>query len=368
MYDVIIVGGGMAGLVNAILLSRAGLQIALFEKNSYPFHRVCGEYISNEVKPFLVRNGLYPTDLNPIKISNFKLTSINGNSAQLPLTMGGFGISRYSFDEFLLRQAESSGAEVFQNHSVSNINFSEDEFEVVANHSKYCSKLVIGAFGKRSNLDKGRNFMNHKSPYLGVKYHIKTDLLASDEISLHNFQDGYCGVSKVENGTFNLCYLSHRGNLKKHKSIDVMEARVLQENPFLKSIWTNAQFLFDKPEVINEVSFEKKEPVHNHIFMCGDTAGMITPLCGNGMAMAIRSAKFLSDLIIQEWNKGDFNRGKIEQSYSFLWNKNFSSRLWVGRQVQKLFGSEWSSNLAVRLIRNRQLGNTIVGFTHGKTF
>ena len=110
MYDVIIVGGGIAGLINAILLSRAGLQIALFEKKSYPFHRVCGEYISNEVRPFLIRSGLFPTDLNPTNISNFKLTSINGNSAQLPLTMGGFGISRYSFDEFLLRQAQSAGA------------------------------------------------------------------------------------------------------------------------------------------------------------------------------------------------------------------------------------------------------------------
>ena len=100
----------------------------------------------------------------------------------------------------------------------------------------------------------------------------------------------------------------------------------------------------------------------------GDTAGMITPLCGNGMAMAVRSAKLLSDHIIQEWNKGDFNRDKIEKSYSFLWNKIFSSRLWVGRQVQKLFGSEWSSNVAVGLIKQEWLGKLIVKQTHGTEF
>ncbi|NJO03265.1 MAG: FAD-dependent oxidoreductase, partial [Bacteroidia bacterium] len=48
MYDIVIIGGGLAGLVNAIQLSQAGLKVALLEKKSYPFHRVCGEYVSNE--------------------------------------------------------------------------------------------------------------------------------------------------------------------------------------------------------------------------------------------------------------------------------------------------------------------------------
>lgn len=367
MYDVIVVGGGLAGLINSILLSRAGLRVALFEKNSYPFHRVCGEYISNEVKPFLIRNGLFPQEHDPTHISKFKLTSINGKQAKLTLNMGGFGISRYAFDDFLYRQAVQAGVTVFEKHSVSNLKYEADEFEVTANHQTFNSKLVIGAFGKRSNLDRGRKFLTNKSPYLGVKYHVKADLPV-DEIALHNFRDGYCGISQVENNTFNLCYLSHRDNLKKHQSIEEMEAAILHENPFLKDIWAHAEFLFDKPKVINEISFEKKDPVHDHILMCGDTAGMITPLCGNGMAMAIRSAKLLSDLIILEWNKGNFNRNHIEEKYCTTWHQNFSSRLWIGRQIQQLFGSKWSSNLAVELMKNQRIGNSIVGLTHGDPF
>lgn len=367
MYDVIVVGGGLAGLVNAILLGRAGLQIALFEQKSYPFHRVCGEYISNEVKPFLIRNDLYPADLNPSKISNFKLTSTNGKQANLSLEMGGFGISRFAFDQFLFQQAELAGVSTFENAKVSDIQFENEEFQVRVGQNSYASKLVIGAYGKRSALDKGRKFMQKKSPYLGVKYHIKTQL-PSDEIALHNFQDGYCGVSQVENETFNLCYLSHRSNLKRHKTIEEMEASILHKNPFLKGIWTDSDFLFEKPEVINEISFEKKELVYNHILMCGDTAGMITPLCGNGMAMAIRSAKLLSEMIIQNWNKGDFNRKNLEQSYTNVWHQIFASRLWTGRQIQKLFGSKWTSNLAVGLVKNEWLGNFIIKQTHGTTF
>ncbi|MDW3208556.1 MAG: NAD(P)/FAD-dependent oxidoreductase [Reichenbachiella sp.] len=366
MYDVIIVGGGLAGLVNAILLARSGFEVALFEKNSYPFHRVCGEYISNEVKPFLIRNGLFPTDLNPTEISKFKLTSTNGKQAELALEMGGFGVSRFAFDYFLFQQAQAAGATILQNHKVKDIKFVDNEFQISANRQDYRSKLVIGAYGKRSALDKSRKFMNKKSPYLGVKYHIKIDL-PTEEIALHNFQNGYCGISQVENNTFNLCYLSHRNNLK-NKSIDEMETTVLHKNQFLKSIWDNADFVFEKPKVINEISFEKKELVYDHILMCGDTAGMITPLCGNGMAMAIRSAKLLSDVILEEWNGGNFKRFQIEENYRMHWHQNFSSRLWTGRQIQKMFGSKWSSNLAVRLVNNEWLGNWVVSQTHGTEF
>ncbi|UXX80497.1 NAD(P)/FAD-dependent oxidoreductase [Reichenbachiella carrageenanivorans] len=367
MYDVIVVGGGISGLINAVLLSRAGLAVALFEKNRYPFHRVCGEYISNEVKSFLVRHHLYPDILAPSQITKLMLTSVSGKQAHLPLPMGGFGISRFALDHFLFEQALAAGVEVFQGTKVSDISFEENLFQVAANRRSYQSRLVIGAYGKRSSLDRNRPFMQKKSPYLGVKYHIKTDLPA-DEIALHNFENGYCGVSQVENQTFNLCYLSHQSNLKASLSIDDMEQSVLHQNPWLKRLWTHSDFLFDKPEVISEISFEKKELVYRHVLMCGDTAGMITPLCGNGMAMAIRSACILSGLILGHWNRGIFDSASLELSYTRAWGGQFARRLWAGRQIQKLFGSTRASHLAVGLANIQPLGKSIVRLTHGRSF
>ena len=71
-----------------------------------------------------------------------------------------------------------------------------------------------------------------------------------------------------------------------------MERQVLLKNPHLKRIFSEADFVFGRPEVINEISFETKDPVENHILMAGDAAGMITPVCGNGMAIAIHSGKY----------------------------------------------------------------------------
>lgn len=368
MLDVIIIGGGIAGLINATLLARGGLQVLLIEKKKYPFHRVCGEYISNEVKPFLINHGLYPEELEPSQINQFSLSSVSGRVAKSSLEMGGFGVSRYDLDYYLLAKAKESGAEILEGTAVSDVRFVKDHFILKASGQEMTARLVIGAFGKRSTLDREmqRSFMTKRSPYLGVKYHIKTDF-PLNEIALHNFKDGYCGISSVGKGIYNLCYLSHRKNLAG-KTILEMEHSVLHQNPHLKNIWTNSDFLFEQPMVINEISFEKKRPVEQHVLMCGDTAGMITPLCGNGMAMAVRAAAILSEIILEEWTDGDFDRDIMKDRYTVTWNNNFASRLWVGRQFQRLFGAAVLSDMAVGLVKSPAIARSLISLSHGEEF
>jgi len=365
----IIVGGGLAGLVVANVLGRAGIPCVVIERKEYPFHRVCGEYISNETVPYLKSLGLYPEKFIPAKVSLFQLTSVNGKSAELPLGLGGFGISRYSFDEFLYQKAKSNGVEFLLNTEVESILFTNDNFEIKTNQQLLNADVVIGAFGKRSKLDVklNRDFIHQRSPYLAVKYHVRTDH-PLNLISLHNFQDGYCGISNIEDGKSCLCYLSHRNNLKEVGSIKLMEENVLFKNPFLKSIFSDSDFLFDKPETINEISFSNKEPVEDHILMCGDAAGMITPLCGNGMAMAIHSAKIASELIIN-FCEEKTSRQELEKKYSQQWHSQFAKRLLAGRQIQKLFGSVRASDFAVNLARHaKPVARFLISKTHGKPF
>jgi len=66
--DVIIIGGGLAGLCNAIHLSKFGKKVLLIEKNEYPKHKVCGEYISNEVLPYLEFLEINPFDFGAIRL------------------------------------------------------------------------------------------------------------------------------------------------------------------------------------------------------------------------------------------------------------------------------------------------------------
>ena len=365
----IIIGGGIAGLLTAIQLQTQDIPCLVIEKKRYPFHRVCGEYISNEAKPFLKKLDLFPTSVVPTEISRFQLSSVRGKSTTMPLDLGGFGVSRFAFDNFLYERAVACGVE-FLFEEVNSITFEDHQFTVISTTHKVYSKIVVAASGKRSLLDMKleRSFIQKRSPFVGVKYHIRTDHDA-DLIALHNFDGGYCGISNVENGVTNLCYLASAKKLKESGDIKTLEQNVLYTNPLLKSIFMNADFLFHKPEVIGEISFETKSPVEGHIIMVGDAAGMITPLCGNGMAMAIHSSKIAVGWISAFWHSA-IDRATMENSYSREWNHNFKARLRTGRQVQQLlFGTPFASEMAAGLISNiRPLRNFIMRQTHGVPF
>jgi len=369
LKNVIVIGGGISGLLTAIQMVNAGIPCSVIERKKYPFHRVCGEYVSNEALQFLKSLKLFPSEYNPPQIQRFQLSSVSGKSEILDLDLGGFGISRYAFDHFLYEKAKSAGVKFFLQEEATDIQYQDDSFLVKTSARTIGAHIVVGAFGKRSRIDVQlkRNFIKKRSPYVGVKYHVRTDH-ANDLIALHNFNGGYCGISNVEEGRTNLCYLTHRDNVRKFKSISEMERAVLYENPFLKKIFLNSEFLFDKPETINEISFETKLPVEDHVLMTGDAAGMITPLCGNGMAMAIHSSKLLCHQLIESITQHQ-SRATLERNYTRAWNAQFKNRLWFGRQVQNLFGNRIASNVAVNLaVHIPMIANIIIKRTHGNTF
>lgn len=366
--DVIVIGGGLAGLVSACLLAKSGYKALLVEKKQYPFHRVCGEYVSNEALDFLKRERLMPRDFDLPEIKHFLFTDTKGGEVKIPLNLGGFGISRYVLDDFIYRQAQNLGVKFRTGTQVVTYEFleNEDEFQVeLSDQSHISARQVIGAFGKRSRLDKvmERPFIQKRSPFIGVKYHIKTDF-ARDVVALHNFEGGYCGLNSIEEDKFNLCYLGSRDQLRKFGSVEEMEREILWKNPALKHLFKESEFLFEKPEVINEINFEPKLPVEDHILMAGDSAGLITPLCGNGMAIAIHSGKMAAEAII-----AGGSRREIESRYETAWRKEFQTRLRVGRIVQNLFGAKSASVLTRKLIKNIPFfAKQIIKNTHGRPF
>lgn len=373
MYDIGVIGGGLSGLSSAIQLAKAGLNVVLLEKKAYPFHRVCGEYISLETLPFLkAKLDFDPFQHNAALINQLKISSPKGSTIKLPLDLGGFGISRYRLDFVLKKIAEESGVTIFDQTNVLNIHQKNNYFEIETNkQGRLKSKMAIGAFGKRSNLDRSLNrasFYN-RSPYIAVKHHIRiSDFMLDNEIALHNFQDGYCGISRVEDGVFCLCYLSHRKNLKQTGNIPTLEKSILQKNPFLNAIFNEAEFVWKKPLVINEISFDKKTLQENGVWLSGDSAGMITPLCGNGMAMALHSSYLMSNAILDVFHHNKTSKIAF-QNYEKQWQKHFSTRLKIGRNIQKMFGHPFLTEILVRSLRRLPFAaNQLVRLTHGQSF
>ncbi|MGI4833760.1 MAG: NAD(P)/FAD-dependent oxidoreductase [Janthinobacterium lividum] len=373
VIPVLVLGGGLAGLAAALDLAQRGQRVVVVERRAYPFHRVCGEYVSNEVLPYLRRLGADPAALNPAAINYFELSSPAGRLLRSPLDLGGFGISRYQLDAFLYERALGAGVEFILPATVVGVEFEAAagvHRVALADGRRLAARLVLGTYGKRAALDRqlGRAFFGQRSPYLGVKYHLRLPGFGRDVIALHNFRDGYAGISAVEDDRLCFCYLTTRANLKVAGSIPALEATVLARNPRLADILASAERLYAHPEVINEISFAPKTCVEQHVLMVGDAAGLITPLCGNGMAMALHGAALVAPLA-EAFLRGQLPRPALEAAYARTWRKHFAGRLQVGRAVQRLFGGPRLSELVVGGLRHWPAAvRALMRRTHGTEF
>ena len=373
-FDVAIVGGGLAGLSLSIQLAKPGHRVVLFEKEQYPFHKVCGEYISMESWNFLVSLGLNLEKINPPIISMLQVSAVNGKISRHKLPLGGFGISRYKLDHCLAQLAREAGVTILENTKVNQVSFNGSSFLLETSRHSYTAKLACGSFGKRSNIDIRwqRQFIiaakNRLNNYVGIKYHIKTNF-PPDTIALHNFDDGYCGIVKIEDDKYCLCYLTTAANLQRcNGSVKEMEQAILRQNPHLQTIFSNSEFLYEEPLAISQISFDKKDQVENHVLMIGDAAGMITPLCGNGMSMALHASKLAASRI-DLFMKHRISRAEMERQYRLQWKKYFSPRLRTGRRVQRLFGRRWITNYFIALAGHfPKLIDSLIRQTHGEPF
>lgn len=374
IYDAAITGGGLAGLSLSIQLAKAGYSVALFEKEKYPFHKVCGEYISLESWDFAESLGLNLEQMHLPVIKKLVVSSPNGKYIEQELPLGGVGISRYTLDNELSSIAKNAGVQIYEQTKVNAITFTDDLFTISSTAVTTRSKVAAGTFGKRSNIDVkwSRDFIKKKNNrlnnYIGIKYHVETDLPA-DTIALHNFKDGYCGISKIEDGKYCLCYLTTADNLKvNNNSIPEMEKNILFKNSFLRQIFSSSCFLPGFPVTISQVSFDQKSQVENNVLLIGDAAGMITPLCGNGMSMALHGSKIAFECI-ENFLQGKISREQMEDQYTQKWKQEFSGRMRMGRTIQRLFGKEMLTNLFIASVKPFPfIIRKLIRATHGKPF
>ena len=371
-YDIAIVGGGLAGLSLSIQLAQKNYQVCLFEKEIFPFHKVCGEYISMESWDFLIGLGLPLEEWNLPRIHQLYISSPNGESILEKLPLGGFGISRHKLDSSLAEIAKFVGVHLYENTKVYDIDFENDGHHIHTSAGVFNAKLACACYGKRSNLDVKwkRKFLiaGESLNHVGVKYHVKTDL-PEHQIALHNFRGGYCGISKIENDKYCLCYITRSDNLKiNNNSIPEMEEKILKQNPRLRELLENLNIMYKEPLTIAQISFAKKTQVENHVLFIGDAAGMITPLCGNGMSMALHTSKIASEIIVA-FLETQITRSEMEMSYQKKWGQEFAGRLQTGRLLQRLLGNPFWSVWTIRILKPFPfIVRALIRKTHGVKF
>lgn len=346
--EILIIGGGPAGATTAIYLSQLGFGITIIEKKVFPRETLCGEFLSKEVTDILKELNAFDDfiSLSPNKLKSFSIIDDSGIELKSDLNFDAYAIKRSVFDSLLLEKAKTRNVNVIQpaevissakinSEFISEIEDGSDEITQIK------SKLVIAAYGKQNILDKKleREFVNKKSNLNGLKFHLPVKLLKysfSNEIRIYADEEIYCGMNQVSDAEITVCFLENRKQSKipsRERLIDLIKS-----NKHIQKVFSDEAINYLKSADIygtGNIYFGKREVVENGIIMIGDAASVISPLAGDGIGMAMESAKLLYEIMCKN-NFDETNRETIYLSYRNSFKKIFYKRLKTANIIQEI--------------------------------
>lgn len=352
--DVLVIGAGPGGCAAAYALRRAGWRVLLAERRRYPVDKLCGEFLSPEGVESLGRMGLGAALTEFPRIGEVLVSSPSGNTWKAPLPAPGLGISRRRLDLLLLERCAATGVEVVQGVRVSQVEGDlEKGFTASGRGMQAQARLVVGAWGRQQ---QGR-----RSGLMALKVHARGRLRG---IELHSFPGGYAGLCQVGENEVNLCLLT-RVDAFRQAGGDCRQfsAEIMAKNSLLAGRLEALNPGWDQALAAANLSFGASSCQVGGILLVGDAAGSIAPLCGDGMAMALRAGELLAPLV-DRFLKGAL--GALKAEYAHCWQEDFRLRLQVGGLLhQALLRPGWARAAVGILRRFPALGQGLFRWTRG---
>jgi len=378
MYDVAIVGGGPGGATLAALLAQRGLSVVLFDRDQFPRDKLCGEFLSYDaLAPLEIIGLLAELDREgATAIGRCRIVGPRG-TYEFDLPRAARGISRLRLDAMLVRRAAELGATVREGWAVDAIRRTRDGFAIDARTREHepqfaTARIVAGAWGRWGRIDRQleRPFTRDmERRHFGFKRHYRLtgsavpspDLSTRQTIDLYSFPRGYLGVNGVEGGEVNICGLVHASSLDGLRGgWETFVDSLPGEGEHLRRLFaahepTQSQFLSSEP-----VIFAARSPAVNGILMVGDAAGIIDPLAGNGMAMAIQSALVAASIIVRRTSDDPED---VAAEYDATYRKYFLDRIRWSRRVAKFLSRPKLVDAATRFVRLASIGSLFLAKT-----
>lgn len=342
--DVAVIGAGAAGCAAALALGRAGVNVTLIEKGAARRDRFCGEFVSGEA--FAAVEELGARDaveaLGPAPIARVRLVSRAGRQFELPLGARGWGLSRRALDGALLDAALGEGVRLIEHSGVEDLSGEPGRDRRLriggaASGTELRCRAIIGAHGKASQVDRllGRRFVHKTSHYIGVKCRFD-GVDREDRVELYLFPGGYCGVACVERGQANVCLLARREVLAAcgGRPMTVIES-VARENSVFRAWFRRARPIEGTLMSIGRVPFGPKRSVEHGVFMAGDSAGVLPPFLGVGVAAALGSGLRCGETVAA-WLRGSLDADQAAAQYDAWWQSRFGTTARWGGWASKL--------------------------------
>lgn len=341
--DVIIIGAGIAGSSSAIELARQGHRTLLLDRQQFPRHKTCGEFMSPETKEMLEHLSIHLLEMEkmPSSMDHARITMPDGGEIEAPLPGFAYGISRYELDQKLHQQARVAGAEIMTKATIISIQQLENrdyEVEVKQGNERICyqAKAVIGAHGsKKLRGTSSEEGLRDKTIYVGVKSHYK-GIDIPPRVELYFCDGGYVGISPIENEKVNVAALLTLDSVQgSGKSVTEILQAAAMSNPNLAARIAEGEAVEGTQVSVAPLHLSNLPEPWSDYPHIGDAMMVIPPLCGDGMSIALRSS-----ILCARWTdvylKGEIDYATWQSEYTLEAHHEFAQLLRRARTIQNL--------------------------------
>ena len=340
---ILIAGAGVAGSSLAIRLAQRGFRVTLVEREKFPRHKLCGEFVSPEALLHFQELGVLDKMLaiGGDRIVETVFYSTRGRSVSVPSgwfahgQSGALSISRAEMDLQLLREAKELGVEVLEETSVSKLIVENSavrgaKLKNGAGHIiETRADLFVDATGTSRILAKQIERLDPhtkkaKTKFVAFKAHLKNARIEPGVCEIYFFRGGYGGLSHVENGVTNCCFIIKAAVVREYgNDVEKVFREVFLKNRRAHEAMATAEPVFDWLAVSIDGFGEKKLAPAANLVSVGDAAAFIDPFTGSGMLMAMESAEVLSACIPDT----EFSFAQITDKYGSAYRQKFGRRL-----------------------------------------
>jgi flavin-dependent dehydrogenase len=350
----VVIGGGVAGSCAALALARRGVETTLLDAGAFPRHKVCGEFFSPESRAVLRRLGVEELLLqNGARAVQTARIVTARRTLEMELPGAALAISRYRMDALLWRAAQEAGVLCLDHARVKALARTGDGWTAESNGQSHFTPSVILATGRTALTPAPARPVRRTQRYFGLKAHFRGVRLEPGVVELHPWRGGYCGLVRVEGDLTNICLLA------RYENWDAVARRapaafwqwLLNQSPALRARMRGAERVTEWLATGN-VSFGRQQPECAGALHCGDAAGYIHPLTGDGMAMAARSGE-LAATVVAARTRGSLNRSDAAALYAAAWQREFGARLRWATRLEPLLTNPRLTTPAMTLLALR---------------
>jgi menaquinone-9 beta-reductase len=338
---VVIVGAGPAGASLAIRLATVGHSVTLVEKESFPREKLCGEFISPECFRHFAELGVQERllSLGGARIAETRFFDAGGRSVSVPTSWFGHGdfalsLSRARMDEALLMRAKELGVKVIECARAVGVEAADGRIKAVivktdSGRFDVVGDLFVDATGRAAALSRllekpTDSEQPQKPKMVAFKNHLTGTSIERDACEIYVFDGGYGGLSPIEGGKANLCFIV-RSEVAKDisrsigRQIEIVASRNRRATETLRDAVTAGDWL-----AVPIGSFGRaNRPKAQNLISIGDAAAFIDPFTGSGMLMALESAELLAGCAREQ----SVSSPDLARVYGRLHARKFRNRL-----------------------------------------